>query len=75
MDAIIKFFTGIGDLFVGAFEFLIGICADIVYIAKLTARAVAAIPSFFAWLPAPVVALLGTIFAVVVVYKILGREG
>lgn len=75
MSAIIKFFTGIGDLLTGAINFLIGIIADIVYIVQLTGKAITAIPSFFAWLPTPVVTMLVTIFGVVVVYKILGREG
>lgn len=75
MNAILEFFAGVGDLLRGAVEFLIGVIADIVYLAQLTAKAVAAIPSYFALLPSPVVGLLTTIFAVVVIYKILGREG
>lgn len=75
MGAIIDFFTGIADLAIGAFEFLIGTIRDIVYIAQLTGKAIAAIPGYLTLLPAPVVALLMTIFAIVVIYKILGREG
>lgn len=75
MDAIIGFFSGIGDLLVSAIEFLISFVGDIVYIAKLTGKAVTAIPGLFGLLPAPCVAVLGSIFAVVVIYKILGREG
>lgn len=75
MDAIIGFFRGIADVLVGAVDFLIGIIRDLVYLAQLTGRAVSAIPKFFTWLPPSVVALLLTIFAVVVIYKLLGREG
>lgn len=75
MGALLDFFTGFADLAVGAFEFLLGIIRDIVYIVQLTAKAVAAIPGYLALLPTPVVSLLMTIFAVVVIYKILGREG
>lgn len=75
MDAIIGFFQGIADVLTGAIDFLIGMIEDIVYIVQLTGKAVASIPGYFTWLPAPVVALIVTIFAVVVVYKILGREG
>lgn len=74
MDAIIKFFAGIADLLSGAFGFLLDLAADIVYITQLTAKAVSAIPSYFTWLPPQVLALLLTIFGVVVIYKILGRE-
>lgn len=75
MDAILGFFRGIADVLVGAVDFLIGIIRDLVYLAQITARAVSAIPGFFAWLPPPAVALLLTIFSVVVIYKLLGREG
>lgn len=75
MDAIIGFFTGIADLLGGVIDFLLGLIRDIVYIATLILKAVAGIPSFFAWLPSPVLALLVTIFGVVAIYKILGREG
>lgn len=75
MDAIIGFFTGIADLLSGAFDFLLNLVGDIVYTALLIAKAVASIPTFFTWLPAPVLALVVTIFGVVAIYKLLGREG
>lgn len=75
MDAIIGFFTGIADLLSGAFEFLLNLVGDIVYTALLIAKAVASIPTFFTWLPAPVLALVVTIFGVVAIYKLIGREG
>lgn len=75
MDAIIKFFTGLGELLIGAVDFLIGLIGDILYIVQLTAKAVMAIPAYLAIFPPPVIALLMTIFSVVVIYKILGREG
>lgn len=74
MGAIIDFFTGVADLLTGAIEFLISIISDIVYLIQLTGKAVASIPSYFAWLPPEVLALLLSIFAIVVLYKILGRE-
>lgn len=75
MRAIIGFLTGIVDLLTGAIDFLVGLISDIVYLVQLTAKAVASIPMYFSMLPAPVTSLLVTIFAVVVLYKILGREG
>lgn len=75
MDAILEFFGGIADLLVGVIDFFIGFLGDIVYLVQITGKAVSAIPGFFQWLPAPAVALLVTIFGVVVIYKILGREG
>lgn len=42
---------------------------------KLLAGYVAKIPDWFDWLPAEVLYILLAIVAVVVIYKILGREG
>lgn len=75
MDAILGFFSGVADLAVGAFDFLLGIIRDLVYIVQLTAKAVTAIPGLFRLLPPSCVSLLVVIFGVVVIYKILGREG
>lgn len=58
-----------------ALDFLIGFIEDIVYVVKLTAEFAVNIPDYFAWLPAPVLATVVSIFAIVVIYKVLGREG
>lgn len=60
---------------VGLVDFVIGIVEDLVYIVKITAVFVAQIPNYFAWLPGPLLVIIVAIFAVVVIYKILGREG
>lgn len=75
MDAIVSFFTGLGDAIVSAFDFVISFFADIVYVIQLLGKVVLSIPSYFSWLPGSVSALLITLFAIVVIYKILGREG
>lgn len=75
MDAILGFFSGVADLAVGAFDFLLGILRDLVYIVQVTAKAVTAIPGLFRLLPSACLSVLVVIFGVVVIYKILGREG
>lgn len=75
MEAIIKFFQGIADGVSAALSFLIGFIEDIVYVVKLTGEFVLNIPNYFAWLPAPVLATVVAIFGIVVIYKVLGREG
>lgn len=72
---IIEALQGIFDFFRMLFEFVIDFFNDVVYIIRLTAQFVARIPSYFSWLPSEVVALIVSIFAVVVIYKVLGREG
>lgn len=75
MSAIITFFEGIVDAITGAIDFLIGFIEDIVYIVKITGEFVLEIPNYLAWLPAPVLAIVVIVFGVVVIYKVMGREG
>lgn len=74
IDAIISWLGGIADAIAGFFAFVGSLVSDLVYMVRLTAKMLAQIPSYFSWLPAPVLALLGTIFAIVVLYKIFGRD-
>lgn len=75
MNAIITFFEGIVDAITGAIDFLIGFIEDIVYIVKITGEFVIEIPNYLAWLPAPVLVIVVVVFGVVVIYKVMGREG
>lgn len=75
MGAIITFFEGIVDAITGAIDFLIGFIEDIVYIVKITGEFVLEIPNYLAWLPAPVLTIVVVVFGVVVIYKVMGREG
>lgn len=56
-------------------DFVVDFFADLAYMIKLLGEFMANIPGYFSWLPSGVVAVLVTIFGVVVIYKILGREG
>ena len=75
VNAIISFFTGIADAVTALFSFLFSIISDLVYLVQLTAKFLLQIPVYFSWLPSPVVSLIILIFSIVVLYKILGREG
>lgn len=75
LSAIKDTLFGFVELVTSLVNFVIGIIKDIVYVVQLTAKFVAKVPTLFSWLPNSVVALLVTLFAVVVIYKILGREG
>lgn len=74
MQVIIDFFKGIGDVITSCIDFLIDFIADIVYVIELTGKFVLQIPEYFSWLPAQVLSVIVLIFAVVVIYKVLGRE-
>lgn len=75
LETIKDIFVGFVNTVTSLVDFVVGIIQDIVYVVKLTAGFVAKIPQLFSWLPAPVIALFVTLFAIVVIYKILGREG
>lgn len=74
MQAIIDFLSGIGSAILAGIDFVVSFFEDLVYIIQLTGKFLAQLPSFFSWLPAPVVSVLLTTFAIVVVYKIAGRD-
>ena len=67
LESIATFFTTIWD-------FIINLIQDIVYVVKLAGEVISDIPSFFAWLPGPVLALLGALLGIVVVYKVINRD-
>ena len=75
MKAIADFLQAIGNGIVAAIDFVVGFFQDLVYIIQLTGKVLSQIPSYFSWLPAELLAIILSIFAVVVIYKILGREG
>lgn len=75
MDGLINFFRGIGEAIVSGFDFIISFFSDLIYVIQLTGKVLAQIPSFFSWMPGEIVALLVVLFGIVVIYKILGREG
>lgn len=74
LETIKDFIVGIGDMINTAWDFLIGIFEDIAYLIKLLYTFLADIPSYFSWLPVDVVAVIVTIFGVVVVLRVIGRD-
>lgn len=75
LETIKDFFLNMGNVIMSLVDFVIGIVEDLVYVVSMCTQFVIKIPLFFAWLPTGVVALVVTIFGIVVIYKILGREG
>lgn len=75
MEGILSFLRGIGDSIVAVIDFVISFFADIVYLIQLLGKALASLPGYIDWLPPEMVTLLIVLLSVVVIYKILGREG
>lgn len=74
MQSIIDFISSIGQFLINCVDFVISFFGDLIYIIQLTGKFLVQLPSFLSWLPAPVVGVLLTTFAIVVIYKITGRD-
>ena len=75
MEAILDFLEGFVETVTSLVDFVIGFFDDIVYLIDVTGQVMTQIPSYFLWLPSELVALFGVLLALIVLYKILGREG
>lgn len=75
MQTLIDFFKSFTDIVSSLVDFVIGLFEDLVYMIKLLGQVVLNIPVYFSWLPGEVLALIVVLIGIVVVYKILGREG
>lgn len=75
MEKILDVLTKIGNFFTDIIDFVVDFFQDLVYVIKLTGEAVAKIPEYIGWIPSGLLAMLIALFAVVAIYKILGREG
>lgn len=75
MEALVSFFKGIGDFIVTIADFVISLFQDLIYVIGIIGQVVVAIPSYFSWVPSTYQVLLISLISIVVIYKILGREG
>lgn len=75
MQGLIDFFVTLGDVIVSLIEFIISFISDLIFVIGLLGNLILKIPMLFSWFPSAFVSLLITIFGIVVIYKILGREG
>lgn len=75
LETIKDFFLNLGNIITSLIDFVVGIIEDLVSVVVMCGQFVLKIPQLFSWLPPQAVALVVSIFAVVVIYKILGREG
>lgn len=72
------FFDTLAQIAEGIFnavKFLIELVGDIIYAVQLVGESAAKIPDYLSFLPSAFVTILLVIFGIVVVYKIIGREG
>lgn len=74
MQTILDFIELIGSLLTGTIQFLVNLVLDIVYVVQLGVEMLTSIPTYFAWLPAPILGLLVTLLTVAVILKVAGRR-
>lgn len=75
MSAVANFFSSVGDLLVSLGQWFIDTLLDLWYAISMMIDFSLMLPQVFAWLPASAVLVMTMTFAIVVIYKILGREG
>lgn len=75
MQAIVDFLSGIGNAIVSIFDFVIALFRDFITFLKLLTLVPSYLESFLSWIPSEFTVLLLLLFSVVILYKILGRDG
>ena len=76
LKAIYDAICGLGDALATGLDFLGGFIADLVEMASMLAEGLATIPEWLGYFfPEELVLILIGVFAIVVIYKLLGREG
>lgn len=71
----LEYIKGIADAVISVVNFIVNLFKDLVYMIELLVNVVGNIPSYFSWLPAELLLIIVSLISVVVIYKILGREG
>ena len=74
MQAIIDMFSGFIDTVGKIIDFVVDFFQDLIYVIGLLGKFIVEIPSYFSFLPASLVVMLGTVFSIVVIYMVLGRK-
>lgn len=75
MVAIQNFLTEIGNAISLAWEFVVAMFRDFFQFLEILAKMPVYILSLFTWIPEELLAVLGITVTIVILYKVLGREG
>lgn len=75
MQALLDFFYHLGNTISNLIGFVLNFIKDLFYIIELLGNFVISIPSMIGWLPSACISLTITAFSIVVIYKVMGREG
>lgn len=75
LDSILGFLETIGEYISTAWQFLVDFFKDLGELITLVGETVLKLPDYLSFLPEELLVPLLAVFTVVVLYKILGREG
>lgn len=75
IESIKELLFNISSFFTTIWDFVLKMFEDLVYIVQITGQALASVPKLFSFLPTPLLVIIIAIISVVVVYKVMGREG
>lgn len=75
MGAILDVLSGFIDLCIFVVDFLISTIRDLLYMVGLLGELTVNLPDYLGWLPSSIMTHFLVIISIVVVYKIIGREG
>ncbi len=75
MQALIDAFTGFFDTIKVIIDFVIGIFEDLLFLIQLLGNFLANLPTYFGFLPPTIVSAVVVAFSIVVIMKIIGRDG
>lgn len=75
MQGALSFFQGFADATLSLFDFFFAIFEDTISFLKLIAKMPGYIARALAWIPPQLYVGIGILFTIVILYKILGREG
>ena len=75
MQAITDFLSGIGDSIVNAWQFVLAFFRDFMQFLELLTKMPEILANVLSWIPGEIWISLYLLFNIVILYKILGREG
>lgn len=75
LQSIWQAIQNIGSFFTGIGTFIKDLIQDIVYMISVLTVISGGVLSYFSWLPLVTATIFSTVIAIVIIYKIIGREG
>lgn len=75
MGAIIRMLKSLVQLIISLVKFIPVILKDFIIVIELVLNTLTSLPTLFIVFPSVLSAILMSVFGVVIIYKVLGREG